>query len=472
MRTLVRKYGFLFIIVGLSLVHWLILWFQLPVFTQLKDWFWQFTPKLNVSIESALFLIFLATIIICLLSIKNKYIVKLLLLIIIGTSLQFGFASLEGRGINAITDRIITSGHAEFAREAVKKDNIYFVLSNYDNLLKEKELGLFPNSKPPGTFFFYMLSSKIANLKMFDFVFNESDNDLKRLELFATYTWPFIANLILIPIFILTSSLFDKKTAIVASTLYITIPSFNLITLHTDQVLFPVLFTITLMIGVLAIKKVNWIYAVITGMILYISIWFSFALVFTIPFILGFLLSEYPYKNNGQLLSKELLKIALLMPIGVIISDIIFRLSFDYDILHRYKYAMYFHSSWKKWEGGIDNIFYYGGVNILEFALWIGIPISILYLKSLYSFFYKTFYNNWIEIFQEIYPIILLLVFIALILFGKTKGEVARLWLFIVPYICIIVAHNLSKDKSYLVKIIVLLQFGTVTLTKISQDFW
>jgi len=72
--------------------------------------------------------------------------------------------------------------------------------------------------------------------------------------------------------------------------------------------------------------------------------------------------------------------------------------------------------------------------------------------------------------------IALLVVFVLLYLFGKTIAEVARLWIFLMPPICIAAAHQLTRvwaDRRYqALSVVLMLQFVTVYFTKRFQDFW
>ena len=60
---------------------------------------------------------------------------------------------------------------------------------------------------------------------------------------------------------------------------------------------------------------------------------------------------------------------------------------------------------------------------------------------------------------------------------GRTRGEIARLWLFVVPFMCLIAVtyvYRLFKPvKANLVFVLILfLEMATTYLTKVRQDFW
>ncbi len=81
---------------------------------------------------------------------------KIALLMFCGTLLQFGFAFAEGRGIDGLRDRIVKSGHAEFALTAVLTyPCLGFVITHYDELTMGGGLGKYTPSKPPGQLLCY-----------------------------------------------------------------------------------------------------------------------------------------------------------------------------------------------------------------------------------------------------------------------------------------------------------------------------
>jgi predicted membrane channel-forming protein YqfA (hemolysin III family) len=64
---------------------------------------------------------------------------------------------------------------------------------------------------------------------------------------------------------------------------------------------------------------------------------------------------------------------------------------------------------------------------------------------------------------------------VMLAVFGKTQGEVARLWLFLVPCLCLVAARELVRrfggSNAQALALLLLLQGGTVYLMKRFMDF-
>ena len=407
--------------------------------------------------------------------IRNKYAIKLILLLFIGVSLQFSFAFLEGRGIDGIKDRIVNTGHAEFARVAVQQKDLLFLLKNYESLLASNELGRFANSKPPGTLFFYMLTKEIAKLPV-----SGKGNDARVLENLrntASLLWPMISYFVLIPLFYVSRMLFDDDTAILACSLYLFVPSVNLITLHADQVIYPLLAMACIFLASLSSKKDSLIIGLCTGICIYLSIWFTFALIVISPIVIFSILNFT--RKDGKLNYKYFLRIFSSIVVGFFFMDFAFRYLFKYDILLRYENAIHYHSAWKHiewkhWAGPIVEVVYSGFLNLIEYAVWLGAPLVLLVLISLKSSIVRIFNESKANI-ESMWPITLIGTLIFIAFAGDTKAEVARLWLFLVPSLCIIAAHyiqkNFKESNPCFLALILFLQFGTVYMIKINQDF-
>ncbi|MHC4660855.1 MAG: hypothetical protein ACYS8W_04140 [Planctomycetota bacterium] len=370
-------------------------------------------------------------------------------------------------------ERMIITGHAEFAEIAVKQDEILSMTYNYENILEQDALGQYAKSKPPGQLISYIISERISSF----IVSAKTPTDrLSALRKFASYAWPCFSLLVLMPIYYLGKLLFSRKTALLACLLFIYIPSFCLVTLHTDQVLFPLLFTISLLMIFISVRKQNCLISYFTGVFIYISCFFSFAIMVAVPFgIMAILIEYFRKKNDDSFFTKPLALIGFFI-LGFVSLYILFKFALNYDAIIRYQNALHHHIAWKYWKTTIPVTTYWAAMNFFEFFFWLGFPLSIILLASLYRSIQK-FIRNKFNSANNINLLFFTVIF-ALALFGKTKGEVARLWIFLIPAICIfaareilIYARALSKQKRSLILLIIVLQFGTILLIKLNQDF-
>ena len=166
------------------------------------------------------------------------------------------------------------------------------------------------------------------------------------------------------------------------------------------------------------------------------------------------------------------LRYGLYIAIGIFAAGLLAYFFLNYDIFLRYSGAMMHHIHWKGWDNSLETYLKAGITNIAEFSVWVVLPIIILFLLSTLSSYYGRKKNLSFH-----FNAVIVLTFLYLLIFGKTKAEVARLWLFLVPFVCISVAHYLHKqgwlsgNKKLLTVGILLLEAGTTLLTLLYQNY-
>jgi hypothetical protein len=458
------------IVIG-TLLHWAVLVFHLPVFQKLDSWFWPFRPKPYGPFWLILLLVLCPALLIRkILQMRGKHLLQLCLLIVLGYGMQHGFALLEGNGLDGIRVRISSGGHSEFSKIATAQPSILRVARNYESLIDSGELGLFARSKPPGQILLYMFTQRLANL-----VNPKATTEDKFMwfTVFASYIWPLLGFMVLVPTFYLARMWIDEERAGVACVLYLFIPSVQLITLHTDQVFYPALFMGSVFLTTLACARQSVSLAVLAGALVYVSLFCSFGLLPIIPMSVATCFAVL-HSDPAKTKLKRLLITGLGVAAGIILLDVLARVLLNYQILLRYQKAIAFHTAWKGWDASAATVSYYAFLNSLEYALWVGVPVTMLLI------------SNWLRstkgiaqgVFEMKYCISAMLsaIFLGLLLFGRTKGEVARLWLFLVPAICIVVADEIlaltRTRRNLLLAFVLVLQGVTIYLTKVNQDFY
>ncbi len=459
----------LFLLFLASLCHCIVLFFHLPVFPGGWVWGYRDWPDGPQWIAIILALLSMSAGWYVLHRSGNKT-VGIVLLIVLGGLLQHGFARLEGRGIEGLRDRITYSGHADFASVAVRQESIVKTIVDYEELLDDGHLCAYAHSKPPGQLMLYMATQRVSNWFM---PRDAVEGKLAALQNFASYVWPFITYLVLFPLFYLTKELSDTETALAACILFVFIPSVNLVTLHTDQVFFPLMSVCSILLVVLALRRQSIVFAAGAGCLLYAAAFCSFGLLALLPltalFVIGYLL----IKSEPAKRFVPGLRIAGGSVAGFIVLDVIFRLVFGYNIVLRYKKALTFHQEWLHWNPSLWKTLHFANINVLEFFFWTGCAVSLL---ALFCFFRSIR----VEDFRRTEPIaglvwVLVGMLILLALFGKTEGETARLWLFLVPFCCIAAAYEIrmrfTANWRVVTAFVVVLQFVTVYFLKTCQDF-
>jgi hypothetical protein len=452
-----------------AVLHWAVLIFHVPVIHQLPRWRWFFIAKPAGALWLIALLIAAGAVLVCLVTgAPGRYGAKILALIALGYALQMGFALLEGRGIDAIRDRIVQRGHAEFAIVAVEQDSVWEVLSDYERLVQAGELGDYARSKPPGHLLLYMLTERVAHLVNAE---TTLENRVEWFRTFASYAWPLLSYLVLVPMFFLARDLMDSQRAIEACALYLLIPSVNLITLHTDQVFFPALFVTALYLVVTACRKERLRWALAGGVCAYVAVFCSFGLAVVIPIAAA--LCWALSRDSGQVAWRGLVKGVGGMLAGMAVTGIAAGVVLGYDIWSRYQSAIAFHAEWEDWEPTAVVIFYWGTMSLIEYALLVGVPVTFASLWRIRRSLKEVRRRRWGGMTGVSLGVGAALLFFAL--FGRVSAESARLWLFLVPCLCAMSVSEMNANPDVRgggFALVAVLQWMTVYLTKVHQDFW
>jgi hypothetical protein len=460
---------FILLTIIITGIHWLILTLKIPVFHLLPySMFLLRDTPVNYA-----WMLLAASILLAATSVrygKANNFVKVFVIFLAGLALQFSFAFSKNHGLDALRERMINSGHAEFAIVASQLSGVLETASHYEDIARKNGYQYIP-SKPPGTLLFYMINARIAAS-----LFSPSDSRLDNLQTFASITWPVFTYFVVFLIYALAKEIFKSEVALNASLLYISIPSVNLITLHADQTLYPFLATLPILVAVIAFQKNNPWLCFLSGVLYYVAVFFSFGLIvtgvlFIVPFFSHVFMKGFPKHLRDSLL------LLLTAITGAVMADMLARLIIRYDIYLRYTNAMKHHLSWKGWENTLQTFVNANITNILEYVLWIGIPISLLFLfegrNSMARFLTERRMDS-----RSIFAAVLAGVFLLLLLVGKTKAETARLWVFLLPFVCIASAECFErvaptvKSRRATVFLILFMEFGTAYFTLRHQDFF
>lgn len=448
------------LIIASTSLHWLIYILEIPFIQILPYWFWPLSPKpLPLGWLILPILIGAYAVIRRLLCHPTKILQNVIIIVFFGTALQYGFAAMEGRGIQGIADRLIYSGHAKIVQTASQQTSVIELITHYEDKLFSGELSPNPHAtKPPG-----LLAAFVGIGKATPLFNNNANTTHSFLVSFAVYFFPLLSAVGVIPLFFLARNYTTTQTAWIASILYITSPNLTLITLHADQYLHPTLTLTTLLL--FYYSKQHWLVGIFTGVCLYISIFFSFALLTLVPML--FIIEWIPDQTSISW-SKKARKFVPVY-IGFLICSAIFYFGLDYNPLQRYLAASQAHQTWKLSNWNLGHTIYFSCLNILEFAIWCGIPVAISCGDDLI----KTI-RNW----RKPYHLsgLLIATILILCLFGHTAAETGRLWIFLVPFVVISAAQSWSNlwqgqiPKG--ITILVTLQLLSTFIIKKYQDFY
>jgi len=379
---------------------------------------------------------------------------RIVVLVISFLSIQYGLALLEGRGLQALDDRLVYTGHGQLARASLTVENPLEVLRNYESYTEQGALSNYALTKPPGYFLPYWFTGWLAHRLLSLYPrFN-----LERLQVrMASLLFPVLSSLILLSVFLLSRKTMEESSGVLAMALCLTIPSLQLITLHEDQFLLPWLFGFALWVLSLGWNRRDPGLMILSGILAYIVIFFSFSCTYLLLFPIA--LSFY---DHGRIVKLWLFYLG-----GGILAWISGWILLGYHPLSRLFTAMTVHSTWS--EGKLEGIrhlswFGAGWLNLLEFFIWLGPSLALLFFAGL------------VRVPESIRPYRLLLAgtLIMSAFVSGTMGESARLWLYLIPLVVMIAAPpalRILRSSRFAFSLLMTAQIFYLVFQKLFMDF-
>jgi hypothetical protein len=255
--------------------------------------------------------------------------------------------------------------------------------------------------------------------------------------------YPLIAMMVLPLLLRIARLVLPEKDAVSPLILYVCFPGVILFTLQLDQVVFPFLFTAGILLGIRVSENRSWLLSFFMGTFLYLVVFVSFSLMPLMFFLGAYLfLSTLFSDQRGRLKWLEMLRKGGLWLAGFVVVHVIMRTFYNIDLLQRYPNAMEAHKLAKGFVSNLPGIEPAALVNNSEFAIWIGFPMLLLVLAQFLSTF-RSLRKREAKTFDLI---VLSLAFTLILLnaFGNTRAEVARLWLFTLPVLSLLMSNQIK----------------------------
>jgi hypothetical protein len=390
---------------------------------------------------------------------------------LLAVALQYGLAFTEGRGLLGLRDRMIDSGHAEFADVAVSPGvDAWSVATRYEELIDQGRLGVYARSKPPGQLLLYVATERLARGIMPRV--NEAGR-LKALRALASIAWPVAAALAVLPLYAYARPLAGSSAARAAALWYACVPAVLLITLHTDQAFFPVFAAAFLALAAAALRRDHALGLVLAGLSFAVLLWFTFGFLALAVYI-AVLTAGTPMPDGAPPSPGAIARRGGLMALGGVLGMAAFRLVLHYDAWTRYRKAVAFHTSWGlhvSWD--VSHRVYFGILNVVEYAAWIGLPLALLVLLAAIGALRDAARGDRGSLAVHGTALAATVAFLAF--FGKTAGETARLWMFVTPMALSIAAGWLWRQPercaTRIAVLVAALQVLISYATKLFMDF-
>jgi hypothetical protein len=421
-----------------AFLHWSILFFNIDWFHRMYGWFFGFKKQQESHPLLFLSLMFITALVTWItLKYPTRWWRNLLLLVCLGYGLQIGFGFIEGDGWESLRTRYVERGRSRHA-EVVSRDT-FDVRSIQDFEKNFANIYRFLSTKPHGYLAFYAATRGLFDLLPLDV---SGDDRFEHLTRFMAFLYPLIAMMVLPLLLRIARRVLSEEDAVSPLILYVCFPGVILFTLQLDQVIFPVLFTAGILLGIRVSENRSWLLSLFVGAFLYLTVFISYSLIPLIFFLgvylfLSTLFSEQRGRSKWlEMLRKAGLWLASFMAIHLIMSTF-----FNIDLLQRYPNAMEAHKISKSFvsKPGIEPA---ALVNNSEFAIWIGFPMLLLVLAQLLV----TLRSLRRRVVRPLDLIVLsfVLTLIPLNVFGSTRAEVARLWLFTLPVLSLFISNQIK----------------------------
>lgn len=396
----------------------------------------------------------------------------------LATALQFAFAVIEGDGLLGILRNVVQSGHQQFVFIVSEEYSIYSILYEYDTLVQQSGYS-YAQTKPPGYLLVYAFLSNVFQwvvpVVRVDGIPPKNSIAYQQIALGIAYTAPILASFWVFPLYKTLRAQFPDdipKDAMLSQVvlpllLGITTPSFVLITHHADQFIgLPIsacmLYGIWYIVHNIHVRRdvkysiTDLVLPCLLGVFGYLLVYFSFSMI-PVLWMAGMYYGMHVFGMNIP--KSRIVQTIVSVILGWSGIAVFMWVVFDYHPILRYHSAMLFHQQWKDtvWSWDVCVL------NAVEWFWWFG-PVGV-YMLGMASWNMLQRKNGW-----KLGVVCWSTMFL-LLCFSNTKGEVARLWIFLLPWVCAWIGRSgvFAKEKwGYLL----LAQGIWLWSIHYGQDFW
>lgn len=400
-------------------------------------------------------------------SFRNE-IIFLVLVVILNILFLLSIINITEGGLTNVYGIIHSPNAAGYFTEASKLKFPSSLLSNYSK--KMHALAQHARNHPPGAI---LVSWKINNLLLGYNKFNEyisnkfmKDNAHVSLGLLTArkraglFIWSIIVTLLTaltpIAIYLFSRFMYGYKNAMLASALWLLIPSPLLFYSNLDSVyaLFSILI-IYFFYRSLFSENILWL--LLAGIVLSISLFFTYAFLF---FILLFFIVYLFMLLTKKITIPSLTKKGLLILIPVLIFYSVLFLKYNFNCIQTFlEIKNFVTGDLMTFRPYFTWIFF----NILEFIEFLGIPIIFLFAKKAYDLTKSK--TNTKKIFLLSYLVVMLFFNFS----GTALGEVARVWIFLMPVFVIFAGKKLTELKNKkLIYLVMFIQLIIIIVQKVN----
>lgn len=389
---------------------------------------------------------------------------SIVLICFIGYLFNIAICYLSPAGFYNLILTIISPWATSYFNVAVEIKDISFWLNSFHTFIKYAPLHA--RVHPPGNILFFwwiihifnslptltdsllsmVKSTTLDPLPVFSIIGNtfrhSFSNAEKAASVFLSLFLPFLKCVVILPMYYLGKLIYDKKTSLIAVCFYAAIPALNLFTPGMDQT-YTLVSVLSFYLFCFSIKKNNIWFALLSGLVLSIGIMLSFCFLVILGLIICYGLI-WLWINKTHL--NYILKSFSVLFVALTALPLLFYLLYDFNIINFFVSINVFSENARLDIVGseVARRTYWKWLlyNPLDFFMFTGIPISMLSFRSIYNVI-RSRKIRAANVFSVSFFIILFLLLVS----GINRSEVARLWMFLMPFPALIAASQIAQIK-------------------------
>lgn len=378
---------------------------------------------------------------------RHRGLGAMLALVLASTWLQLATSAVGG--MDEVLKRH-ASGHGKYwGVTADRRGRWLETLLEYEELARDRELGSYAPSKPPGVLVPYMAVDALARTGPVRAALAPLATVARQNERVAPYAETAALSIVLLPtitallvplLVALGRLLFaDEAAAWGAAVIWASAPATLLIQYHLDGSLYPLLAVASCTLASLAARRDRLAWSVLAGALLVLGVYVSFSLLVAIPLALGCLLVVTIARARAGEERRPLARLAahVLAAVvgGAVVAGLLW-LFLRFDALARYDYAMYYHARWKR-SVPADT---WRWAALLEYGLYVGVPLVAVFLWRFAAGAFRLV--RWRAGGEDLLAVGLLLLLVSLSVSSGTN-EVSRMWMLSTPFLALSAATGL-----------------------------
>ncbi|MEW6742676.1 MAG: hypothetical protein AB1486_07940 [Planctomycetota bacterium] len=450
------------LVVLLTAVLGVLLAAEVPTVQRLEGWFWPFRSRdiLDMGLLAAIAL-FLPAVVAFIAGRpcgdRSRAIGGLVLLLLLGLALPQAFVLLEKTKLEPSRQHLYWEAENTYYHTVSGPVTAHEILTGYDELIAtiKGRYALFLGTKPPGRLLLYYGLAELAERVVPDRPPGEpleyglvNERHRKLVELLMVIL-PLLPVLTLLPLAWLGRCLLAER-ALWPVLLFVLTPSWLLLTLSADHFLHPLL---SALLWVLSAKaglssRWAWLWGLFLGLVSWLALYVSFAFLPAILLapVVAWAAARQHRREEPPGVSLRRLGIAfgtagaLFLALGLMAWWVL-----DYDMSHRFVAAMETHRRVMKWEQtrGMTSVANAAVLNLAEYAYYLALPLAGLFLWGIASSLRALASRRAAAI--DFLTLAVAIVLLASSVLGSSKGEVARLWLFLLPLVVVASAQGFTR---------------------------